>query len=506
MIEELSEGQQEALYAEPGRPMLVTGPARSGKSFVLALRAAWLIRHRLLQGKKLLFLAEGAWSMEMSTGWLGQLLSVEEQDEVDVMPFNELFLDAWMRISPDTEEQGLTGVLHRPRFYVGNLDEFHNTGKHYIYQHADFTFYHAFRKSPRIGGLSERAARREFTDILMEWNIRTLDDYLAQPRPALFGTLSDEDKVELWKRVFGPALKTMAERETRRTSRDCAAELNLLTELVLNKGGKANKDADLWRGRYGAVIVDDAQNLSPSALRFLKALAADGNLVLASNRLETLSLPAATLEECGIDVRGRVFRMDRSYSKASGALQTYARNLLEGQTFTEIDGTPAALPAPVALSGTLPQERTFTDRNAMLDAIAAWLKEGQTPRQGFGACIVTRLEAAQLNLIQGLGTRGIPCVPNRAGDWVMPLYTQGFEFHTVTGAHIANMVIVLDDWLKAQWDDSQNEDPAALRARAQWALQALYATITRAENRVLIVSSNGLTVDKLREEARGRQV
>lgn len=88
----------------------------------------------------------------------------------------------------------------------------------------------------------------------------------------------------------------------------------------------------------------------------------------------------------------------------------------------------------------------------------------------------------------------------------MPLYTQGFEFHTVTGAHIANMVIVLDDWLKAQWDDSQNEDPAALRARAQWALQALYATITRAENRVLIVSSNGLTVDKLREEARGRQV
>ena len=316
MIEELSEGQMEALYAEPGRPMLVTGPARSGKSFVLALRAAWLIRHRLLQGKKLLFLAEGAWSMEMSTGWLGQLLSVEEQDEVDVMPFNELFLDAWMRISPDTEEQGLTGVLHRPRFYVGNLDEFYNAGKHYIYQHADFTFYHAFRKSPRIGGLSERAARREFTDILMEWNIRTLDDYLAQPRPAHFGTLSDEDKVELWQRVFGPALKTMAERETRRTSRDCAAELNLLTELVLNKGGKANKDAALWSGRYGAVIVDDAQNLSPSALRFLKALAADGNLVLASNRLETCAEPSGGADlhgdgwyACGAPRAGRAERL-----------------------------------------------------------------------------------------------------------------------------------------------------------------------------------------------------
>lgn len=505
MFEELSEGQMDALYAEPGRPMLVTGPARSGKSFALVMRATWLIRQRLLKGKKLLFLAEGLWGMEMATGLLGQFLSVEEQDLVDVMPFNDLFRDAWMRISPDTQVQGLTGVLHRPRFYVGNLDEFYNTGKHYIYQHADFTFYHAFRESPRIGGLSERAARREFTDILMEWDIRTLDDYLAQPRPALFGTLSDEDKVELWKQVFGPALEAIKKRTNRRSARDCAAELNLLTELVL-KGGKANKDAALWSGRYGAVIVDDAQNLSPSALRFLKALAADGNLVLASNRLETLALPAATLEECGIDVRGRVFRMDRNYSKASGALQAYARTLLEGQTFTEMDGTPATLPAPVALSGSLPQERTFTDRESMLDAIAAWLKEGHTPKKGFGACIVTRLEATQWPLIQGLGTRGIPCVPNRVGDWVMPLYTQGFEFHTVTGAHIANMVIVLDDWLKAQWDDSQNEDPAALRARAQWALQALYATITRAENRVLIVSSNGLTVDKLREEARGRQV
>ena len=505
MIEELDKGQQDALYAEPGRPMLVTGPARSGKSFVLALRAAWLIRQRLLKGKKLLFLAEGAWSMEMSTGWLGQLLSVEEQEVVDVMPFNDLFCDAWMRISPDTEEQGLTGVLHRPRFYVGNLDEFYNAGKHYIHQQADFTFYHAFRKSPRIGGLSERAARREFTDILMEWNIRTLDDYLAQPRPALFGTLSDEDKVELWKRVFAPALKTMAERETRRTSRDCAAELNLLTELVL-KGGKANKDAALWSGRYGAVIVDDAQNLSPSALRFLKALAADGNLVLASNRLETLTLPAAPLEACGIDVRGRVFRMDRIYAKASGALQAYARELLEGQTFTEMDGSPAALPAPVALSGTLPQEQTFSDREAMLDAIAAWLKGGHVSAKGFGAGIVTRLESTQEKLIQGLGARGIPCFPNSSGDWVMPLHTQGFDFHCVTGAHINGLVIVLDDWLDAQWDASQNEDPAALRARAQWALQALYATITRAENRVLIVSSNGLTVDKLREEARGRQV
>lgn len=500
MIEKLDKGQEEALYAEPGRPMLVTGPARSGKSFALILRATWLIRQRLLKGKKLLFLTEGLWGMEMATGLLGQFLSVEEQDLVDVMPFNDLFRDAWMRISPDTRVKGLTGVLHRPRFHVGFPKEFYNANKHSVHQEASLTFDRAFHKSPRIGGLSEHAARREFTDILMEWDIRSLDDYLAQPRPALFGTLSDEDKVELWNRVFGPALEATKTRATRRSARDCAAELNLLTELVL-AGKKANKDAALWSGRYGAVIVDDAQNLSPSALRFLKALASEGNLVLASNRLETLNQPAATLAECGIDVRGRVFRMDRNHSKASGALQTYARNLVEGQTFTEMDGTPAALPAPVAPSGAMPQERTFADREAMLDAIAAWLKEGYTPKQGFGACVVTRLETAQWPLIQDLGTRGIPCVPNPTDDWVIPLYTQGIEFHTVTGAHIGRMVIILDDWLDAQWDESQEGDPAALRARAQWALQALHATLTRAEERVLIVSSNGLTVSKLKEEA-----
>ncbi len=500
MIEELGEVQQDALYAEPGRPILVTGPARSGKSFTLVLRAARLIRLRLLRGKRLLFLAEGVWGMEMATGLLGQLLTVEEQDWVDVLPFNDLFRDAWMRIAPDSGKQGLTGVLHRPRFHVGSPKEFYNTGVHSVHQEATFVFSRAFRQSPRIGGLSERAARREFTDVLMEWDIRTLDDYLAQPRPALFGTLSDEDKVELWKRVFGPALTEMANRGSRRSARDCAAELNTVADLV-RAGGKANKDAALWAGRYGAVIVDDAQNLAPSALRFLKVLASNGNLVLASNRLETLNLPAATLEECGIDVRGRVFRTSRNYSKASGALQAYARSLLSGQTIAEMDGTPAAFPAPIAPRGAFPQERTFTDREAMLDAIAAWLREGYTPEKSFNACLVSRQEAIQSVLVDGLEARGIPCGPNPSEEWVMPLYTQGFGFHTVTGAHTGGMVIVLDDWLDAQWDESQNEDPAALRARAQWALQALHATITRAEKRVLIVSSNGLTVAKLKEEA-----
>ena len=501
MIEELDKGQEEALYAEPGRPMLVTGPARSGKSFTAILRAMRMLHHWPWRRKRLLFLSTAGHGMLVATNDFKQFLTEEKRDLIDIVPPGDFCNAVWtQRNYTGRNGYGLAGTLHFPRFMTGFDNDPVNVGKRYLGPDVGALFAEAFSQTPRIGGLSESAARREFADVVQEWDVRTKEAYLALDRPPFFGSLSETAQTELWDRLFGPAVALLAKAHRRR-GRGHAGELNCVRDRIL-AGGK-NADTAFLPKRYGAIIVDDAQNLCPALLRFLATLVPNGNLFLCADTTQTLFQPQALLADCGIDVRGRVIHLRANHSQSTGAIQTYARNLLKGLAITDLDGSPAALPAPVPMAGALPEERTFSNRKAMYAAIADWVKQGAEPDGDFGCAIYSRCDRRALHqLTESLEACGVPC--NRyssEGFWVIALTTQTYHYFALPNSQARNIVIILDDWLDAQWEHDFDGDPAARKARAEWALRVLYATLMRAVERVLIVSSNGMTVNKLKEEA-----
>lgn len=507
---DLDDAQEDALYMDGSAPVLITGPARSGKSMALQLRAARMLRHWPWKRKRLLYLASRNYGLLESTYILGKLLSPEEQDLVDIDTPNNFFIAAWTHYCFTKSGRGLGGTLWHQRFDTDSADAPGDNNKRFIGREPGELFREMFTKTPRIGGLDEDAARREFADVVQEWDLRTREDYLAFARPPFFGALTEEARGELWDRLFGPATDFLA-KARRQTSRAAAGALNCLAERVRSKKS-GGMDAARLAHRYGAVFVDDAQNLSPAALRFLKTLAHNGNLTLAADCLEPIAQPVPDLARCGIRVsEDRVIRLHGDHSGATGAIRNFAKRLLDGLDIADLNGAPATLPPAAPLSGRFVEERQFATFEDMVAHIAAKIIHWRRPNGDYKSLIVVRDETTFFPLRTSLGkNHHIPYdrwtfaddgEEAEVDDWVpcVTVQPESFLSDEIGGASFANVVIVLDGWLEAQWDATFDGDPAARRARAVWALQTLYASAMRARKNLLIVSSDGTTVAKLRE-------
>ena len=87
--------QREAVEKKVNGPVLVSGPAGTGKSVVAFHRVKWLLQQKGFEGKRLLFTTYTTTLAQYAQAMLAKLCTEEELERVDVMTFDAFLHDAW---------------------------------------------------------------------------------------------------------------------------------------------------------------------------------------------------------------------------------------------------------------------------------------------------------------------------------------------------------------------------------------------------------------------------
>lgn len=92
-------------------------------------------------------------------------------------------------------------------------------------------------------------------------------------------------------------------------------------------------------GRYECVIVDEGQDLSPSAYRLIRVLAGESHcndIFIVGDAHQRIYRNKAVLSKCGINVRGRSKKLRINY-RTTEEIRKYAFALLNGISFDDMD-------------------------------------------------------------------------------------------------------------------------------------------------------------------------
>jgi hypothetical protein len=127
---------------------------------------------------------------------------------------------------------------------------------------------------------------------------------------------------------------------------------------------------------YDCAVVDEAQDISVSQLRFFAALggARANALFFAGDLGQRIFQTPFSWKTLGVDIRGRARTLRINY-RTSHQIRAQADQLLESD-FSDADGnTETRGDAISVFNGLPPVVRTFADREGEMEAVGAWLAE-----------------------------------------------------------------------------------------------------------------------------------
>lgn len=134
---------------------------------------------------------------------------------------------------------------------------------------------------------------------------------------------------------------------------------------------------------YRAIVVDEAQDITESGLRFLVAMlggGASGSLLLVGDNAQRIYHGGFRLKDLGIEIRGRSFVLDTCYRStheimvAAGALSRYLSSEDFGESGTRNDGWKTSRYGP---KPTLREFRTVADEQVWLASELATLADSE---------------------------------------------------------------------------------------------------------------------------------
>lgn len=147
-------------------------------------------------------------------------------------------------------------------------------------------------------------------------------------------------------------------------------------------------------GRYENIIVDEGQDLSPSAYRLIRALAGEphkNDIFIVGDAHQRIYRNKAVLSKCGINVRGRAKKLRINY-RTTEEIRKYAFGLLKGLSFDDMDEDYDDGDKCQSLThGNLPEIKRFHTPEEELEFIVGEIKELEAVGvQRKNICIVAR--------------------------------------------------------------------------------------------------------------------
>jgi hypothetical protein len=174
-----------------------------------------------------------------------------------------------------------------------------------------------------VKGFSGRFLLSEWVNVVDAWGIMTLDDYVTVQRMGRKSRLGPKQRERLWLVFASVRAALQAERYT--------TWATVFSTLAARFVGKSIKPFD-------HIVIDEAQDLGPSELRFFAAIAphhADA-LFLAGDLGQRIFQHPYSWKSLGVDVRGRSFTLKVCY-RTSQQIRQSADKLLPS-VLRDVDG------------------------------------------------------------------------------------------------------------------------------------------------------------------------
>ena len=455
--------QMRAVEMQVNGPMMVTGPAGTGKTVVAVHRVKWLLKNRFHdETQKILFTTFTRTLASSGEMLLRKICTSEEMERVDVT-----HVDEFMR-----------GLIDK---YLNNTEICYNTG---IIKFSTSTVPYAclIREvcaNGIPGGKSLDFIAREFEHVIAEYEISSKDEYLNITRPKILGVLQSTTREKLW-----PIFEALNRRidSCERVPRAVAS--NRLRK-VLPFGG-----CD-----YRAIVVDEAQDLGAPEYRLFAHLTGNtfdtprpDSLCFTGDGHQRIYGRAASLRDCGINVKGRSAHLTMCY-RSPRKIREYAEKLLKDISVENIDKEADSLKKSTSLEeGFAPEIKLKANESdkikLMEQQLRKWIENGVKPQD----CVILArrnkiAEEIQAKLARkGLNIEVITKTNGKLDTETIKVMTM----HRTKGLQFVNVIVDVTEW---PYLDGSETDEEAQKATLQKEKCLLYMSIMRALKNVLITSS-----------------
>ena len=352
--------QLKAVTMDSEGPMMVKGPAGTGKTVVLVHRAKWLLEN-VFTGNERILITTFNKSLEYTINqMLNSICTPQQLRRMDIVYFDQWLQKVWKRIGGEK-------ILYRE-------EDISDTSKNLFRLRLEVARAKGLVNVDRTDDFIER----EYDFIVQEYKLRDEASYLAAVRPKKFGLLRQDERRKLWQAFrlvngdpFDPKMSPMATSTRMRV-------INHVTKAIeARKFGIA--------GEYAAVLVDESQDMGAAEYRLFGALTGNvvghenpNSLLFAGDGHQRIYGRMGSLISCGINVRGgRTVLLKKCY-RSSTALKKYAEKLLDGFLIRDMDDVKETLDGSEALDDGVDPVECFGFGNnyeALHDATADKIKE-----------------------------------------------------------------------------------------------------------------------------------
>ena len=319
----------------------------------------------------------------------------------------------------------------------------------------------------------------EWLNVVDAWQLKTWDAYRDVTRLGRKTRLSEAQRQLLWS-IFEKVNETISASGLKTSS----AIFTALAEHLAS----GNKRP------YEFAIIDEAQDLSISQLRFFSALGTGraDSLFFAGDTGQRIFQQPFSWKSLGVDIRGRSRTLRINY-RTSHQIRSQADRLL-GPEVSDVDGNRENRRDTVSVFNGLPPVITiYDDEESECDGVASWLKEqtsrGLMPHE-FGVFVRSQEQIARAQA--AVEAAGLPYkvldehVETASGHVSISTMhlAKGLEFRAV-------VVMACDDEIIPSQERIQNVgDDGDLQEVYDTERQLLYVACTRARDLLFITSSS----------------
>lgn len=351
-------------------PARVLGGAGTGKT-VVAMHRAKELATSLRQGEKILFTTYTKNLAEDIKDNLRKICSSEEMRKIEVIN-----LDAW--VANFLRQQG-----YEYQIVYGNESD--NAWEEAIaYAGGELTYISNFYKD-------------EWVKVVQAQEAYDKNSYCKATRIGRGVSLDRKKRMKVWE-VFDEYQNIMNEHQ----QRDIDTAMYECRKIIENKK---------LGGQYSSIIVDEGQDLSPSAYRLLRELAGEeheNDIFIVGDSHQRIYKHKAVLSRCGINVRGRSSYLRINY-RTTEEIRKFAFGLLNGVSFDDLDEDYDNGKECQSLThGDIPLVKKFDSPEQELKFIVDKIRE----LESYGVeqkniCIVARTHKLLDNYIASLQSYGI---------------------------------------------------------------------------------------------------
>ena len=355
-------------------PVRVLGGAGTGKTVVAMHRAKWLAQNRFTDSSDRILFTTFTRNLAVDIkANLSSICSPEQMRHIQVMN-----LDAWV-----AEFLKQEGVDLRLAYGEDSCQQWEE----------------AYTLAPTELGHPLSFYQEEWRDVILSQSCQTLRDYLQARRVGRGTRLSRKQRQLLWP-VFEEYRNLLREQGLREPD-DAMQDVARLVE---------EKGADAFP--YKAVIVDEAQDMSPAAFSLLRAIAGNpdkNDLFIVGDAHQRIYGKVVTLSQCGIDIRGRARKLRLNY-RTTDETRLWATGILQGMAVDDLDGGTDSLKDYRSLMhGEEPFVSGFETFQAEVDYLRQVILDIQASEsQTAGICLAVRTNALVEKYLAALKAENIP--------------------------------------------------------------------------------------------------